>query len=102
MSEQSEKSPKNRGPVETLRDAGLKVSIFRNENERGVHYSMKAGRIYTDAKSGEVRESSSFQGTEALRMSALLVRAYERVLALRGQDRHAQMNAARREPERER
>ena len=66
-------------PLETLRDGALKVSIFRNRGEKGDYYALDPGRIYTDEKSGEVREASSLSGTEALRMAHLLTRGYQRV-----------------------
>lgn len=69
---------KGNGPIETLRDGALKVSIFRNERENGTQFSMQPGRIYTDNK-GEVRESQSLSGTEPIRMSRLLDKGYDRI-----------------------
>lgn len=102
MSEGNEQKKEHRGPVETLRDGALKLAIFRNEGENGPYYSMATGRVFTDGKTGQIRETSTFQGSEALRMGQLLVKGYERVLALRGQDRYARMNPQRGIEERER
>jgi hypothetical protein len=73
-------------PVEVLRDGALKLSIFRNEGEQGPSYSMVPGRLYTD-KEGQVRETSSFGGAEALRMAHLMTKGHERVLHHREQDK---------------
>lgn len=102
MSEQDNEKREHRGPIETLRDGALRLSIFRNSSERGPYYTMAVGRSFKDEKTGQFRETSTFQGSEALRMGQLLVKGYERVLALRGQDRHARMNPQRGIDERER
>lgn len=74
-------------PVETLRDGALKLAIFRNRREQGDSYSLVPGRIYTDEKTGKVRESSSLSGSEPLRMANLLKKGYERVAEYRERDK---------------
>jgi len=74
-------------PVDTLRDGALKVSIFRNHGEKGNYYTLDPSRIYTDEKSGEIREDSSLSGSEPLRMANLLTRGYARVGEFREQDK---------------
>jgi len=76
---------RNKKPVETLRDGALKLAIFRNENEKGDSYAMVPGRIYTNEKTGEVRESASLSGGEALRMAHLLTKGHDKVAELRAQ-----------------
>lgn len=102
MSEKDNEKREHRGPIETLRDGALRLSIFRNAGERGPYYTMAVGRSFKDEKTGQFRETSTFQGSEALRMSHLMVQGYERTLALTGQDRQAKMNRSREEDERER
>lgn len=88
MSERdNERSDRGNKPVETLRDGALKVSIFRNRGENGNYYALDPGRIYTDEKTGEVREVSSLSGGEPLRMAHLLTKGYERVGEFREQDK---------------
>ena len=65
-------------PVEVLRDGPLKVSIFRNQSERGEYHSLDPSRIYTD-DDGNVREAKTLRGTEALRMAHLLTKGYDRI-----------------------
>jgi len=74
----TQEQPSGNRPVETLRDGALKVAIFQNEREYGTNFSLEPGRIYTDA-GGQVRESKSLSGSEPLRMSKLLDKAYDRV-----------------------
>jgi hypothetical protein len=80
-------------PVDTLRDGALKVSIFRNHGENGDYYTLDPSRIYTDEKSGEVREASSLSGSEPLRMANLLTRSYASVGEFREQDKEQAKDA---------
>ncbi len=66
-------------PVETLRDGALKVSIFRNQGQNGDYYNFVPGRIYTDDKTGQVRETRNLSGSDPLRMANLLNKSYDRV-----------------------
>jgi len=74
-------------PLETLRDGALKVSIFRNQSEKGNYYTLDPGRIYTDEKTQQVREASSLSGSEPLKMAHLLTKGYERIGHYREQDK---------------
>jgi hypothetical protein len=88
MSEQENgQSGRGNKPVEILRDGALKISIFRNRGEQGDSYSMVPGRIYTDKETGQVHETNSFSGNEALRMAYLMTKGHERVMHHRTQDR---------------
>lgn len=82
-----DRSERGNKPLETLRDGALKVAIFRNRGENGPFYALDPGRIYTDEKSGEVREVSSLSGSEPLRMAHLLTRGYERMQLHREHDK---------------
>lgn len=89
MSERDNDTDPGQGnrPVETLRDGALKLSIFRNQGDRGPFYSMVPGRIYTDGKTEKIRETSSLSGSEPLRMANLLTKGYERVSEFRAQSK---------------
>jgi hypothetical protein len=72
----------NNKPVDTLRDGALKAAIFENQGEKGPFYSVKITRTYTDAQ-GNYRDSSSFSGSELLRVAHLAAKAYDRSNELR-------------------
>lgn len=63
-------------PLATLRDGPVKVTIWENQGEKGVWYSVDPGRTYTD-KDGKKKTAESFSGTDILKISRLLNRAYE-------------------------
>lgn len=102
MSEHEKETGPGRGnrPIETLRDGALKLSIFRNQGDRGDFYSMVPGRIFTDEKTEKIRETSSLSGSEPLRMANLLTKGYERVAEFRAQSKEDREHARdEREPE---
>lgn len=72
----------NNRPVDTLRDGALKAAIFENQGEKGPFYSVKITRTYTDSK-GDFRDSTSFSGSELLRVAHLAAKAYDRSNELR-------------------
>lgn len=75
---QEQSQGKGNKPVETLRDGAIKMAIFENQRENGVSYSIEPGRTYTDVQ-GNPKEAKSFSGTEVLRASRLMEKAYDRV-----------------------
>lgn len=75
---QTADKPNTNKPVETLRDGALKVSIFKNESDKGPFFSIKPGKLFTDSE-GNTRETNNLTGTEPLRMSKLLDKGYDRV-----------------------
>ena len=88
MSERGDdRNDRGNKPLETLRDGALKVAIFRNRSDNGPFYSLDPGRIYTDDRTGDIKEVSSLSGSEPLRMAQLLTRGYERVAEFREQDK---------------
>ncbi|MEW8026902.1 MAG: hypothetical protein AB2809_12300 [Candidatus Thiodiazotropha sp.] len=64
-------------PVETLRDGALKASIWRNESENGVFFSVTFARTYRD-NDGDLNDTDSFSGSQLLRLSRLADKAYGR------------------------
>lgn len=79
-------TPSNNRPIATLRDGGLKASIWANGHENWVRYSVDLFRSYTDEQ-GAWRDTRSLSGSELLRGARLLEQAYDRVLDLRAADR---------------
>lgn len=75
----------NNKPIETVRDGALKVSIFRNQGKKGDYFTYVPGRIYTNEKTGEVKETKSLSGSDPLRMANLLNKSYDRVSDFRQQ-----------------
>jgi len=74
--------PTNTKPVETIRDGAIKAAIFQNRGENGTFYGVRITRVYTDAD-GVYHDSTSFSGSELLRVARLAAKAYDRVDALR-------------------
>lgn len=83
-------------PIDVLRDGALKSAIFKNEREDRTSFAIETGRIYTD-ENGNVRESKSFNAHEALRMSRLIERSYDRIGEFK-----AQMKDQAKSPDRKR
>jgi len=74
---------KNNGPLEILRDGSLKITIWRNEGEKGVFPTAVFSKTYE--KDGELRDGHSYLASDLLRVSELSRRAYHRMCALRGE-----------------
>ena len=74
---------KNR-PARTLQDGALKASLWKNHSKNGAFYSVTFSRTYRD-DNGNYHDSSSFSGTDLLKLSRLAARAYEDTQALREQ-----------------
>lgn len=68
----------NKGPEHTLRDGNLKVTIWRNESEKGSYRTAVLTRLYTDDK-GETRETHNLGKNELLPGSEILRNAYNRI-----------------------
>ncbi|MEM9838926.1 MAG: hypothetical protein AAF830_07175 [Pseudomonadota bacterium] len=64
-------------PIHTERDGGLKASIWENEGENGPFYSVKLAKTYTD-RDGNLRDTSSFTGTELLQIAEVVRAAYHK------------------------
>jgi len=69
-------------PIETIRDGKLSASIWQNQSEKGVFYSVTFERVYT-GEDGNAKSATSFSGSELLRISHLARRAYDRANKLR-------------------
>ncbi|MCC7389417.1 MAG: hypothetical protein IT431_11680 [Phycisphaerales bacterium] len=76
-------------PVDTLRDGSLKATIWRNEGEKGPHYSVSITRTWRDEQ-GDYHDSDSFAGSELLRIARLANIAYDEIVIHRENDRKQQ------------
>lgn len=65
-------------PEETLRDAHLKASIWRNESEKGVYHTTTLARTYED-KDGKLKDTQSFSKNDLLKVAELARSAYGRI-----------------------
>lgn len=81
----------NNKPTETFRDGNLKATIWKNFGEKGNFFTVNLTRTYKDEK-GDYHDSDSFSGSELLRIAHLATKAYDRINALRQQDRDATKN----------
>lgn len=83
--------PTNR-PVAELRDGPLSIAIWRNEpkgeGER-VRYDHKFSHRYFNQQAQEWRDAHYSSGEANLRIANLYVRAYNKEVELRSQDREA-------------
>lgn len=72
----------NKAPEDTLRDAHLKASIWRNEGEKGAYYTTTLARTYKDEQ-GNPRDTHSFSNNDLLRVAELARGAYSRANELK-------------------
>lgn len=75
-------------PVQTIRDGALFAKIWKNPSENGFRYSVQLGRVYSDEQ-GNLHDTSSFSGSELLRIARLSQVAYDEVLIHRDQDKQS-------------
>ena len=76
------KETKKSAPTETLRDGAIKATIWKNEGEKGVFFSVNFTRTYTD-DDGSFHDVDSFSGMQILQLAWLAFKAYDRVNKLR-------------------
>ena len=79
-------SEENNKPYATLRDRAIRATIWKNTGERGDFYSVDFSRTYKDAQD-EYRDSSSFSGTDLLKVSRLALKAYDLIEDVVAEDR---------------
>lgn len=78
----------NAPPAATHRDGAVFAKVWRNWSHKGdPFYTLDIGRTYTDVKTGQLRESNSFSGTDILKIGPLSTKAYESIGQLREADR---------------
>jgi len=63
-------------PIDTIRDGKLSASIWQNQSEKGVFFSVTFERVYTDEE-GNAKSATSFSRSELLRISRLAQKAYD-------------------------
>ena len=82
-------------PVEVIRDGidgRLKATIWSNDSDRGVFYSIEFSRTYD--KDGELQDSRTFTGSEVLQISRLAEKAYDRISELTAREKEERKRAA--------
>ncbi len=72
-------------PIERLRDGKVQASIWRNEKENGVFYSVEFTRSYKI--DDQYHKSTTFSGSEILKVIYLAQQAYTRIAYMRIKDR---------------
>ena len=72
-------------PADVIRDRDLKATLWRNEGDKGPYYATELARTYKDDE-GNLRDASSFIGTDLLRVSELARKAYDRTSELRREE----------------
>jgi len=75
-------------PVDTIRDAHLKASIWKNTSERGDYYTTTFARSYKDSQ-GNYKDTQNFSKHDLLRVSELARGAYGRVNELQQERGHS-------------
>lgn len=74
-------------PAATLRDGTLKVTIWKNYDEKQkAFYTCELVRSYQD-KDDKWKDTSSLSGAELLRGANLLQNAYNTILQMKAQDK---------------
>lgn len=86
-------------PLETFRDGRLKATVWANEGERGIYHTVTFAKTYED-KDGKLQETSSFTGSELLRVAELAREAHAFTRDLRC-EMAVERKADRAEPARE-
>lgn len=64
-------------PVETIRDGAIKAAIWRNDSENGVFHGVTFSRTFRNGE-GNLADTSSYSGTQLLRLARLAEKAYDR------------------------
>lgn len=73
-------------PIITLRDGSLKASLWRNQTEKCLQYSVQLAKTYTD-KNGNPKDTTSFTQSDLLRIVHLASKAYDSIAEYREQDK---------------
>ena len=68
-------------PAHTIRSGAIKVTIWRNEGEKGVWYSVTPSRSYKQGE--EWKDSDSFGEDDLLLVSKLVDQAHSWIMAQR-------------------
>ncbi len=83
MTTQSENKQK---PVLTLRDGTVSIAIWANATDQGTFYKAQPIRSYKN-KDDQWRDTDSFSQNDLLKLSQLIVKAYEEIASLREKDK---------------
>ena len=75
----------NQKPAVTFTDGNLQATAWKRTSDKGTFYQVTLNRRYRDDDGWH--DSSSYSGSELLRIARLAERAYDYTLELRRQDR---------------
>ena len=75
-----------RHPYASIRDGRLKATIWRNESDNGVFFSVELSRTYTDDE-GRPQDTNSFSGSDLLRVARLANKAYDLTSEAKAQEK---------------
>lgn len=76
----------NNKPIRTFRDGALKASIWLNEHEERVFYTVSFSRSFKK-ENGEYSDAYSYSGADLLRLAQLAERAHAEILSMSALDR---------------
>ncbi|MCB1832632.1 MAG: hypothetical protein KDH19_04190 [Geminicoccaceae bacterium] len=96
-----DKTQTGRKPEDTLRDGALKVSIWKNEGEKGPFFSATIAKTYRDDQ-GKYQDGHSLSSNDLLRVSELSRRAHNRIIELKRDQAHEPQKDMERTSDRER
>ena len=89
-----------KSPVDRVRDGRLSASIWENKDQNGVRrYSVSFEKSYTvETEQGhEWRQTQSFSERDLLALGKLMERAYERIGAMKDQEKTSYRERAQRD-----
>ena len=74
-------------PVATFKQGGVEVSVWKNSGEQGDMYNATIRKSYKDERSGEWKESTSFNPTDLAVLAQLSGQAFQAIGELKAQGR---------------
>ena len=80
-------------PTKTLRDGAISATIWKNEGEKGIYYSVDLSRSYKNGND-EWKETNSYSGADLLKVSHLAARAYDEIAGFVEKDKNHDQETA--------
>ena len=76
-------SPSGNPPVITHWDGPVFAKVWENESQKGgVYFNVRSGKLYTDPKTGQTRETQSLQKSDLPKMQFVMGEAYRSISLL--------------------
>jgi hypothetical protein len=79
-------------PAVTLRDGFISAAIWQNSNDNGTFYAVTFTRAYKDGD--KLQNTSSFSGTDLLKLARLAEKSYDKVRELAADNGHEENSQA--------